>query len=173
MRGELRLAPHFYIDICMQKIDKTYDLNQIQIEIDFIVKVHGWWNDSQISLQSPNGEWHDGVGTTYGENFKETDFKKLNTEPHWEISKFITENNLYRTRILKVKPGHCYSYHKDFSKRIHLAVTTHPHCFLVIDKQLYHVPADSHPYLLDTTLPHTAMNASLTHERIHVVGCTQ
>ncbi|MDB4345048.1 hypothetical protein OAA24_00310 [bacterium] len=155
----------------MQKINKTYNLQNIQIEINYLISKYGWWNDTQISLQSPNGDWHDGVGKSSGQNFTETDFNSINTEDHWEITRFIKENNLYRTRILKLFPYKCYSYHKDWSPRVHLAVNTHPHCFIVEEKELIHIPADSHPYLVDTTKAHTALNGSTDVERIHIVGC--
>ena len=157
----------------MKKLNKTYDLQTILIEIDFIIKQYGWWEDTQISLQSPDGDWHSGVGHSATKGFKETDFNDLNTSDHWELTRFIKENNLYRTRILKLKPGRCYSYHQDWSPRIHLAVITHPYCFIAEDKQLFHIPADGHAYLVDTTKSHTALNGSLDLERIHIVGCVR
>lgn len=157
----------------MKKLEKTYDLQTILIEINFIVKQYGWWNDTQISLQSPDGDWHSGVGHSSDKGFKETDYDTLNTSDHWELTKFIKENNLYRTRILKLPPGRCYSYHMDWSPRIHLAVITHPHCFIAEGNELFHIPADGHAYLVDTTKPHTALNGSLDLERIHIVGCVR
>lgn len=157
----------------MKKIDKAYNLQTIQLEIDFIVNNVGWF-DSQIALQSTDGKtWNDGLSKSSGKNFKETDYNVLNTKPHWELTKFITENNLYRTRILKLSPKNCYTYHQDWTKRVHLAVITHPFCFLIENDQLIHIPADTHPYLVDTIQPHLALNASLDCERVHVVGCTK
>jgi hypothetical protein len=155
----------------MVKLESAYDLQTIQLEINFVINNYGWWNDTQISLQSPDGNWHSGVGESSNSGFKETDFTKLNTSPHWELTRFIKENNLYRTRIMKLDPKKCYSYHQDWTPRVHLAVNTHPFCFLVVDKEIFHVPADGHPYLIDTTKPHTALNASVNTERIHIVGC--
>lgn len=157
----------------MEKLNKTYNLQTIQLEIDFIVNNYGW-HDTQIALQSRDGKsWHEGLSRSNSKDFKETDFSVLNTKPHWELTKFITENNLYRTRILKLLPKVCYTYHQDWTKRVHLAVTTHPFCFMVENNTLIHIPADSHPYLVDTTQPHLALNASIDYERIHIVGCVK
>ena len=160
----------------MIKVENTYNLQRIQIEVDWIIKKQGW-NSNQIALQSPDGEFKTGsddelgLNSTNGENFKEKDFNKPNTPEHWEITKLIKDNNLYRTRLLLINPRACYSYHVDFTKRIHLAVTTHPHCFIIINEEIQHIPADGNAYLIDTTNPHTALNASLSHDRIHIVGC--
>lgn len=158
----------------LNKTDKIYDLPTIQLEIDFVVKRHGWWEDSQISLQSLDGKnWHAATGSEDKLEGKETDFSVLNTSSHWELTKFITENNLYRTRIMKLKPKKCYSYHYDWTPRIHLAVTTHPYCFMIVDKEMFHIPADSHAYLVDTAKAHTALNSSVDCERVHIVGCVK
>ena len=152
-----------------KKIDKEYNLQSILIEMNHVISKHGW-NGNQISLQSLNGnDWHEGNGTVG--NKKETDYTVLNTPEHWELTKFIKENNLYRTRIMKISPKTCYSYHADKSPRIHLAVITNPHCFLAVDKELFHIPANGNPYLVDTRKPHTALNCTFDCHRIHIVGC--
>lgn len=156
----------------MIKLENRYDLQKIVMEIYDLVEEHGWWKDSQISLQSPTGEMHHGIGKIeWSEGYTEKDFTKLNIPDTWEISRFIRENNLYRTRIMKLNPKQCYSYHVDRSPRIHLAVQTHPHCFFVEDDKLIHIPDDGYAYLVDTTKYHTAMNCTLDFERIHIVGC--
>lgn len=158
----------------MEKLNTLYNLQTIQLEIDFIVNSYGWSDDTQIALQSRDGKnWHEGLGKSSVKGFNEKDFNVLNTKPNWELTKFITENKLYRTRILKLIPKTCYTYHQDWSKRVHLAVITHPFCFMVENDQLVHIPADGHPYLLDTTQPHLALNGSKDCERIHIVGCTE
>lgn len=155
----------------MDKTDFKYNLQTIQIEIDFIVNNFGW-SGNQIALQSKDGKtWNDGLSKIGSKEFKENDYTVLNTKSHWELTKFIKENNLYRTRILKLSPKTCYTYHQDWTKRMHLAITTHPFCFLVENNQLVHVPADGHPYIVDTMQPHLALNSSADHERIHIVGC--
>lgn len=156
----------------MIKLKNTYDLNIVKQEIDTLVKNYGWWGNSQISLQSPTGEMHHGIGKIeWFEGYTEKDFTTLNIPDNWEIARFITEQGLYRTRVMKLNPKQCYSYHVDRTPRVHLAVTTHPHCFFVEDEKLINIPSDGSPYLVDTTKYHTAMNCTLDFERIHLVGC--
>jgi hypothetical protein len=156
----------------MIKLKNQYDLQKIVMEIYDLVEDYGWWENSQISLQSPTGEMHHGIGKIeWAQGYTEKDFTKLNIPEHWEIDRFVRENNLYRTRIMKLNPKQCYSWHIDRSERIHLAIETHPHCFFIEDGQMLHIPSDGYAYQLDTTRHHTAMNCTLDVERIHIVGC--
>lgn len=158
----------------MIKLNNQYNLQKIANEIQLLVAETGWWQNSQISLQSPTGEMHHGIGKIeWAEGYTEKDFTKLNIPDDWEISQFILDNKLYRTRIMKLNPKQCYSYHIDRSPRVHLAVITHPHCFFMEDDKLLHIPNDGYPYLVDTTKYHTAMNCTLDLERIHIVGCVE
>lgn len=82
----------------------------------------------------------------------------------------ITKLNLYRTRVMKLKPKTCYSYHRDMTMRIHIPLITNSGCMLIVNDEVKKLPADGNWYLIDTTKRHTAINASLK-ERIHIVGC--
>lgn len=101
--------------------------------------------------------------------YKETDF----TEPNFNlpyINSIIEELNMYRTRVMVLKPKMCYSIHKDPVKRIHIPVITNESCWLIVNKEIMHLPADGNYYEIDTTQKHTALNGSF-HDRIHIVGC--
>lgn len=151
-----------------------YNIKQIKEEIKELEASVGWGDRNQMSLQSPDGSFRTGDGKIeYHEGWAETDFTSLNIDDDWEISRFIKDNDLYRTRIMKLQPRECYSYHWDRTPRVHLAVITHENCFISIDDKLTHVPADGNAYWIDTRKNHTAMNCTLDLERIHIVGCTQ
>jgi aspartyl/asparaginyl beta-hydroxylase (cupin superfamily) len=61
-----------------------------------------------------------------------------------------------------------FDMHRDSAPRAHIALTTNPDCFLASgDGQAHHVPADGNLYVFDTTLPHTAFNAS-REDRMHI-----
>ena len=154
----------------IQKLSYNYNLDKILLEIDHIVDTHGW-NNNQISLQSPSGNYHDGVGQVRSLTKKETEYTQQNLPSDWEISKFIKTHDLCRTRILKLLPKTCYSIHWDRSKRVHLAIITDHKCKLLIDDNACHIPDDGHPYMVDTTKYHTALNGTFDVERIHIVGC--
>ena len=85
------------------------------------------------------------------------------------INSILKENNLVRTRIMKMKPKTCYYWHHDKTKRLHIPIQTHEHCFLLLDNDRIHPPADGTAYEVDTRLNHTALNCSKI-DRIHIVG---
>ena len=150
---------------------KRYDIEKIKLEIDYLVHKHGW-GEGQLSLQSPTGSFKDGCGRVHQLPAKETEYTQENLPPGWEISKFIKDNNLYRTRIMKLMPKSCYRWHKDPTKRLHLAIVTDSKCKLVVGDRILHIPADGRPCVVDTTQHHTAFNGSFDDiERIHIVGC--
>jgi hypothetical protein len=156
----------------MIRLKNSYNLDRVRLEIDHLVEEHGWWQDSQISLQSPDGNFHEGNGKIEWSKYSERDLNQLNVPDDWEIARFIRDNDLYRTRIMKLKPKQCYSIHKDRTPRIHLVTDTDPHCLFILNNKAFHVPADGYAYYIDTTQPHTALNGTLDFERIHIVGCT-
>jgi hypothetical protein len=155
----------------MIQLKNFYNLDKVKLEIDQLANQHGWWQDSQISLQSPDGNFHEGNGKIEQSKYNERDFNKLNIPENWEIARFVQENKLYRTRIMKLKPKQCYSVHKDRTPRVHLAVETHQSCLFILDNRAFQIPADGRAYYVDTTKPHTALNGTLDLERIHIVGC--
>jgi len=77
---------------------------------------------------------------------------------------------MYRTRVMRMKPKTCYTYHRDRTKRMHIPLVTNEKCMFIIDDIVYRYPANGKSYLIDTTLRHTAINASFE-DRIHIVGC--
>lgn len=155
----------------MDRLYSTYDLDRVRAELHQIVTQYGWFEDNQISLQSPTDDWHYGCGWVADK--PDSYFNAINTADSWEITRFIKEHNLVRTRVMLMHPKTCYTYHKDRTPRVHLAVNTHEHCFHVTGDKAEHVPANGHPYLLDTTQGHTAMNCTKNVKRIHLVGCQE
>lgn len=76
---------------------------------------------------------------------------------------------MYRTRIMTMKPKTCYTYHIDASPRIHIPLVTNDDCFFIIEDEVLRIPADGNHYCIDTTKKHTFVNASFE-DRIHIVG---
>lgn len=72
-----------------------------------------------------------------------------------------------RMRIMKMEPKTCLTWHIDDTKRLHYPVKTQEGCFMVINDQVRHLPANEW-VLTDTLHPHTAFNGS-NESRIHVV----
>ena len=87
------------------------------------------------------------------------------------INSIMKDLKMFRTRVLILRPYECYSYHRDYTKRIHIPVITNKSSFIVEDRQLKHLPADGNYYVVDTTKMHTALNGSRNNEdRLHIVG---
>ena len=146
-----------------------YDIKKILNELNILPK----W-DVQICLQGVEGSDDPflGCGMLKNLTFKEKDFTSFLFDIPYTNS-IISDLGLYRTRVLRLMPGRCYSYHHDPTKRIHIPIITNTKSFLLINKEAIHLPADGNHYLIDTTQKHTAINASPEHlneDRIHIVG---
>ena len=143
------------------------DLDKIKDELKLLPN----FND-QICLQGvdDNPDPFFGCGTLSNiKPYKETDFTELNFNLPY-INSIIEELNMYRTRVLVLKPKMCYSIHNDPTKRIHIPVITNENCWLIVNKEIIHLPADGRHYEIDTTQKHTALNGSWE-DRINIVGC--
>jgi len=158
----------------MIKLEYKYDLDKLRHELTVLSRDFQLYFDlmGQVLLQSPNGDnWTD-IRAPYKihEDLRETDFIKPNTPDDWEMTRFMKETGVCRTRALKLAPKQCYTWHKDVGQRIHLAINTHENCFFIEHGKMVHVPADGHPYMLDVNEYHTALNGTTNVMRTHLVG---
>jgi len=144
------------------------DIEKIKSELKLLPKF-----DEQICLQGTKdnldpfwgvGKWNE----KYEMGYKETDFSTFIFDLPY-INSILSDLKMYRTRVMNLKPKTCYTYHKDLSKRIHIPIETNKDCFVILDKEVKHYPADGNYYVVDTTKYHTAVNASIQY-RIHIVG---
>ena len=132
--------------------------------------------DNQIMLQGVNSKADHSYGTGRLDDIDnsvkewEQDFKEF-LFPELEYVNFILKKlNITRTRVIKLAPKTCYSYHQDPSKRVHIPLITNEKCFFVVADEVIRLPADGNYYVIDTTKLHTFVNASFE-DRIHIVGC--
>jgi len=77
--------------------------------------------------------------------------------------------NVYRGRFMKSLHKTCLTYHTDPTPRLHIPIYTNENCMMIVDDQVIRLPFGS-TYVVDTRLPHTALNAS-KHSRVHLVFC--
>ena len=170
----------------MYRLDKQYNIDKILEEFKTIVHDIGWdpdapkhWNS--ITLQSPNADifhqdcradnfYVQDVDKSVDYNKDNESYKTLNIPADWELSKFIIENNLTRTKLISIAPEYCYKVHTDWTDRIQMALVTDPSCYYIEEGIPYYIPVDGYGYVTETTKPHTAVNASFNN-RIHVIGC--
>lgn len=142
-----------------------YDIKKILNELKNIPEY-----DDQICLQTVNGcnDPFYGSRRISEMDHSENEFKYfLFNFPY--INSIISELKLVRTRLMRMKPKTCLTYHQDPTKRLHIPLITNDKCFFIVDKKVIQLPADGNYYILDTTKPHTALNASLE-KRLHIVG---
>jgi len=145
----------------------SIDIEKILLEIKSLPEY-----DSQIMLQTVEGidDPFYGIGRVKQLSHTEEEFTvPLFEELHYTNS-IIEMLGMHRTRLMKMKPKTCYTYHRDPSKRIHIPIITNEKCMFIIDDEVIRYPADGNYYVVDTTKWHTAINASLE-ERIHIIGC--
>ena len=72
-------------------------------------------------------------------------------------------------RLLKLECGESYTAHSDPDDRIHVAIVTNKHAYLINfdDKTMYHLPVDGECWLMDTSKTHIAGNFG-ARPRIHL-----
>ena len=141
--NELKLLPEYDNQIMLQGVNSTAD--------------HSYGTGRLDDIDNSVKEW-------------EQDFKEF-LFPELEYVNFILKKlNMTRTRVMKMAPKTCYSYHQDPSKRVHIPLITNEKCFFVVADEVIRLPADGNYYVIDTTKLHTFVNASFE-DRIHIVGC--
>ena len=114
-----------------------------------------------ISAPRSQRKLHDRDFTVLCSQFKGTRFEQIYNE-------IASRYKIGRARLMMNLPHNCLSWHVDATPRIHYPLKTQEGCLMVIEDEVLHMPADTWWYA-DTTLKHTAMNASNEY-RIHLVA---
>ena len=126
-------------------------------------------NQRQLMIQGVANE-SDQYGTGRIANLKHSESEFTNTLhdiPY--MNSILKEYGMVRTRLLRLRPGECYTYHMDPTARIHIPIITSVWCLAVIDDIVHRYPADGSVYYVDTTKRHTFINGGDT-DRFHIVG---
>lgn len=105
----------------------------------------------------------------------EDDFNIINemfqgTYIEYIIKEIEKQYKIYRGRFMMMKSKTSLTLHNDNTQRIHIPVYTNPKCFMTIEDEVIRLP-EGKIYLVDTTVEHTAVNASIF-DRTHLVLCT-
>jgi len=124
----------------------------------------------QRALQGVKGQTDNlyGIDKIKDLNHKEEDFKYPIADAPY-LNSILKEYGMLRTRLLRLKPFDCYSYHIDPTPRIHIPLINDEYCLGIIDDVVYRLPADGSVYAVDTTLRHTFLNGG-DYDRLHIVG---
>lgn len=144
-----------------------------ECDIEWIIQE---FENKKVSAQFPlqgafEGDFEGAIGKTYDLRSDESAYTvPLHDNMPYTYS-LLEKYNMYRTRVMKMVKGSCYSYHIDLTPRIHIPLTSNERCMFIIDDKVYKLPADGSVYLVDTTLYHTAINANREQFiRTHIVG---
>lgn len=164
--------------------DSSFDVGLLRKDVDWVLTKVDWHpRESQISLQhslEDENPWYSQVGSNWEKVDGRWRIKQLDSDVchlHPDLKGSYIEHVLgnlpfspLRSRLMCMPPKKCYSVHKDTTSRWHMAITTDEHARFVFteDQIVLHIPADGHPYYLDTTREHTALNGS-DRDRIHLV----
>lgn len=144
----------------------SIDIERILLELESLPKF-----ETQIGLQTVPGidDPFYATGRITDKDHEEKDFTQFLFDIPYTNS-VLKDLNVYRARIMRMRPKTCYTYHQDWTKRLHIPLVTNINCFLIVGDEVLRYPADGNSYVVDTTKMHTAVNASLK-DRIHIVGC--
>jgi hypothetical protein len=169
------------------KLSLSVDLERAIIDLNNVVAQTDWEPHNQIGLTrraSAKNIWKDAAGSLYDRTTMtrlayETDFNLWNVESY--TTELIKQLELLegfkcgRVRYMKLSPKTGLSLHLDETVRYHLVLKTNPTAFFAFGVEgkeelahCYHIPADSHFYKVDTTIPHFVYNAG-NEDRIHLV----
>ena len=92
------------------------------------------------------------------------------TEEICESIRAHSELPISRVRLLGLMPKTCYSWHTDPDLvRYHIPLRTNPGAFFIVEDGVYQMPNEGELYSINSTKPHTAVNAHINIRRVHLV----
>jgi hypothetical protein len=151
-----------------------FSLDKLTKDMYNVINKSSWGEFNQISLTHMPGDknWFSGIG--FG-GLMSTACTELNSDlynTHYETlhNQIMKTHPFTRARLMLLKSKECMSFHSDFTKRIHVPLVTNTNCKMVIDDEVFHMLAsDNLAYETNTMKQHTAFNANLNFDRIHIL----
>jgi len=171
--------------------DIAYDSEELMYELKKIINPYAdEWGRDQIHISNVPGH-EDNTKYSYGSLFvdhtkstidnlhfydkpiKEESFSSISTIFKGTIfetihSELSAKHNIGRFRVMTARAGGCLTWHHDTQQRLHYPIETQKGCFMVVGNEMRHLKQGK-CYMVDTTIHHTAVNASRKH-RIHLVA---
>lgn len=161
------MKPNKYLDYLPEK----YNVDKL-LEIYKLFKKES----DQICITSPDGNTYiEESGHTWTKE-KMLSYDKMNS---WFTGTYVEEvynelNEKYdvcRARFMKLtKHNRAYSYHQDWTPRIHIPLETNRTCLFLVEDKVIKMHEHGRAYKLDTRYMHTALNLGNA-DRIHMVLC--
>jgi hypothetical protein len=147
-------------------LNEKYNLEKILEEVSTLPDLS---SENQVMLQGTeeNSNYH--LHSTDQYDYIDSDFSELLFDIPY-INSIIKELNLYRTRIMGLKPKTCLTWHRDAFRRVHIPLISDWRCLFVVEDKAIHLPADGSAYYVDTNKFHTVFNGTFNITRLHLVG---
>jgi hypothetical protein len=168
----------------IEKTNLFFDIENLKKECFNLIDQYKL-KQNQICLMHSDiciDKWHDGVGSLYRKIIenkskiikKEYEYNIINEQIKDSYIEYVLKQitqtyTIFRARFMVMPPRFCYSWHKDFDKRLHIAIQTNKNCRMVFEEKSYHIPSDGFLYDMNTTLYHSAFNGDDQLNRIHLV----
>jgi len=178
----------------VQALPVIFNKERLVSETTQILTIHSkhFNQHSSINLVAPRGEQQElsfGCGSLYDYEkkkwiAKEQDFDTIISQfKDTYLASVINDVQLYakqkynltigRSRLMVLRPKSCLTIHTDIGAtiRFHVPITTNPDCFFVHnlpEPVVSNMPSVGQLYTFDSSVPHTAINAS-RENRIHLV----
>jgi len=176
----------------IRKLNYTSDTTAVMLDLNHILTNFASWEpDNQLGLRhriNSANQWKDSVGGLYDKVQKvviatEFDFNKWNDNCPLYTKSILEELGKNegvswgRIRFMLSRPKTGLSMHTDAEPRYHLVIQTNDNCIFGecfknsnVRSIGYHIPMDSHWYMIDTTREHFIYNGGWS-PRIHLVCC--
>lgn len=87
-----------------------------------------------------------------------------------EYARDVDQLSIGRVRLMMLRPKSCLTMHTDHGAtlRYHVPISTNEHCMFIHNTSVSKMPEAGQLYQFDSSVPHTAINASRI-ERVHLV----
>lgn len=163
----------------VQKLNVKIDLQKL-LELYQHAQNHFPWTNTYPTLQSgisvAEGQEDDLLGCCGG-NFTQEQEKLYSQLPPFYQNSYIFELSsllqlkIFRLRWMQLTGKSCYSFHQDWSRRLHIPIITSKDSYFLFQNPLELAQLEvNHAYVVDTTRVHTAMNTG-SQPRVHLIAC--
>lgn len=128
-----------------------------------------------LQYSNPDSPYYDSVETVWYMDDRHTEIKNTESVLNWKswndlgLKLQLNNYDLYRTRVLKAKPGCNSVWHIDYDWRYHIPLVTNKDCIIRYRDTEIHMPATGHAYINNAGFMHKFENKGNA-DRYHICG---
>lgn len=159
-------------------LESDLPIIEIKKEVNKVFSEINDHNALQIGLQSnspSDNNWKSSIGSVEKNSQAARKNEETYIYPIFDlpvINEYMEKYNMFRTRIMVSLPRTTLTWHRDYTPRIHIPITSNPNAFILVKDRLEHLKVGN-CYWVNTMCQHTAINCDSKDARIHIVGCVQ